>query len=130
MQRNLATWTAFLLCSFAVVGMMGLFASYAAPLPYERAAARDAVLDQVLETKDDKAALEPLREMLDDSAPAVIDGSGPLASRVAAARAAMHEAMRREADAIGSRVRLELVVVTLVAAMFGAAMLIAAARAR
>ena len=129
MKRTVAPWIAFLLTSFAVVGLMGLFASYAAPLPYERADLRDAVLDQALQAGDSKPALEALRDQLDDSAPAVIDGAGPLPGRVAAARVAMHEAMRREADAIGSRLRLELAVVTVVAAAFGSAMLIAAARA-
>ena len=130
MQRNNATWVAFLLCCFAVVGLVGLFASYAAPLPYQRAEARDAVLDQALAAGDSKAALEPLREALDDSAAAVIDGAGPLAGRVAAARASMHVEMRVDAAAIASRLRLEIVVVTVVAALFGSAMLVAAARAR
>ena len=128
MKRNTGTWIAFLLVCFAVVGLMGLFASYAAPLPYERMMARDAVLDQALRTGDDKPALEALREPLDDSAALVIDGTGPLATRVAAARTAAHEAMLHEADAIGSRIRLELAVVTVVAAAFGAAMLATAAR--
>ena len=135
MKRNLAPWIAFLVCCFAVVGLMGLFASYAGPLPYEREAARDAVLDRALQlgaqpASDIKAALEPLRDELDDSAPAVIDGEGPLAQRVATARAAFHVEMQHEAEAIGSRLRLELAVVTVVAAAFGSAMLVAAARSR
>ncbi len=129
MKRNLGTWIAFLLCCFAVVGLMGLFASYAAPLPYERAELRDAALDQALRAGDDKPALEALRDRLDDSAAVVIDGTGPLPDRVSAARVAMRETMRRDSDAIGSRLRLELVVVTVVAAGFGSAMLVAAARA-
>ena len=135
MQRTLAPWIAFLLCSFAVVGLMGLFASYAGPLPYERATARDAVLDRALQlgaqpAGDVKAALEPLRDELDDSAPVVIDGEGPLPQRVAAARTAIHAEMQHEAEAIGSRLRLELAVVTVVAAACGAAMLVPAARSR
>ena len=128
MKRNTGTWIAFLLVCFAVVGLMGLFASYAAPLPYERMMARDAVLDQALRVGDDKPALEPLRDQLDDSAAVVIDGTGPLAARVATARTAAHESMLHEADAIGSRIRLELAVVTVVAAAFGAAMLVTASR--
>jgi hypothetical protein len=128
MKRNTGTWIAFLLVCFAVVGLMGLFASYAAPLPYERMMARDSVLDRALQAGDDKPALEALRDPLDDSAATVIDGTGPLAARVATARAAMHAAMLHEADAIGSRLRLELAVVTVVAAAFGAAMLGTAAR--
>ena len=128
MKRNTAAWMAFLAMAFAVVGLIGVFASYAAPLPLQRAMARDATLDEALATDGGKAALEPLRDRLDDSAAAVIDGSGPLAGRVAAARAAMHAELEHEADAVGSRLRLELLVVTVVAAGFGMVIVGAAAR--
>ncbi len=128
MKRNSATWMAFLAMAFAVVGLIGVFASYAAPLPLQRAMARDATLDEALATDGGKAALEPLRDRLDDSAAVVIDGSAPLADRVAAARAAMHADLTREADAVGSRLRLELLVVTVVAAGFGAVIVGAASR--
>jgi ActR/RegA family two-component response regulator len=118
---------AFLAMAFVVVGLVGLFASYAAPL--QRAMARDATLDEALATGGQKAALEPLRERLDDSAPLVIDGTGPIAGRVAAARAAMHASLMHEADAVGDRLRLELLVVTVVAAAFGAVVIGAVARA-
>ncbi len=120
---------AFLAAAFGVVGLMGLFASYAAPLPLERAMARDATLDEALATGGNKPALESLRDRLDDSAAVVIDGAGPLADRVATARAAMHAALQAEAVAIGGRVRLELLVVTLVAGGFGLVVLGSAARA-
>jgi ActR/RegA family two-component response regulator len=120
---------AFLAMAFVVVGLVGLFASYAAPLPLQRAMARDATLDEALATGGQKAALEPLRERLDDSAPLVIDGTGPIAGRVAAARAAMHASLMHEADAVGDRLRLELLVVTVVAAAFGAVVIGAVARA-
>ncbi len=128
MKRNSATWMAFLAMAFAVVGLIGTFASYAAPLPLQRAMARDAALDQALATDGGKAALEPLRDRLDDSAATVIDGGGPLADRVAAARAAMHAELGHEAEAVGFRLRLELLVVTAVAAGFGMVIVGAAAR--
>ena len=128
MTRNTGPWIGFLLACFAVVGLMGLFASYAAPLPLERAMNRDVVLDQALLLGDDKTGLETLRTQLDESAPAVIDGTGPLPARVAAARAEMHATLRRDAEAVGSRLRLELAVITGVAAVFGAILLGAAAR--
>jgi ActR/RegA family two-component response regulator len=120
---------AFLAMAFVVVGLVGLFASYAAPLPLQRAMARDATLDEALATGGQKAALEPLRERLDDSAALVIDGTGPIAERVAAARTAMHASLVHEADAVGDRLRLELLVVTVVAAAFGAVVVGAVARA-
>jgi hypothetical protein len=116
MKRNTGTFIAFLLCCFAVVGLMGLFACYAGPLAYQRGLARDAALDQALATGGDKPALEALRTELDDSAAEVIDGSGPLADRVARARAAAHQEMIRDADAVAFRLRLEVVVITVVAA--------------
>ena len=129
MKRNGATWTAFLAMTFCIVGLVGLFATYAAPLPWERMQARDAALDAALAAGDSKPGLEALRDRLDDSAPVVIDGGGPLAERVAAARTAMRAELMHEADAIGFRLRLELLVVTVVAAGFGAAILGAASRA-
>ena len=39
------TWIAFLAMAFVVVGLAGLFASYAVPLPLQRAIAREAALD-------------------------------------------------------------------------------------
>ena len=128
MKRNSATWMAFLAMAFAVVGLIGVFASYAAPLPLQRALARDAALDAALATGGGKAALEGLRDQLDDNAAAVIDGGGPLADRVATARAAMHAELEHEAAAVGARLRLELLVVTVVAAGFGMVVLGAAAR--
>lgn len=128
-QRNSGTWMAFLAMTFMVVGLTGLFASFAAPLPLQRAMARDAALDEALNTGGDHAALEALRVRLDDSAAVVIDGAGPLEGRVTAARAAMRLELTREADAVAVRLRLMLGIVTLVAAVFGA-MVIGAARGR
>ncbi|WP_158743398.1 hypothetical protein [Acidisphaera sp. L21] len=119
MKRNTGTWMAFLAMTFAVVGLVGLFGSYAAPIPLERAMARDATLDEVLATGDNKPALEALRDRLDDSAAVVIDGTAPLAERVATARAAMHTALLHESEASGKNLRLMIIVVTLVAALFG-----------
>ena len=129
MKRNSGTWMAFLAMTFAVVGMVGLFAGYAAPIPLERAFARDATLDEALAAGDAKPALEPLRERLDDSAELVIDGPGPLAARVATARAAMHAALLQESDETGTRLRLMVAVVTVVGAVFGMVILGTVARA-
>lgn len=124
---------AFLAMCFAVVGLTGLFASYVGPLPYERADLRDAVLDEALATAtlpDGPERLAALRTRLDSSAAVVIDGKGALPDRVATARTAMRAEMRHEADAIGSRLRLMLFVITAVAAGFGMVLLGAAARVR
>ena len=60
MQKTDPTWYAFLAMTFAVVGLTGLFASFAAPLPLARALARDAALNEA------QAALAALEERPDD----------------------------------------------------------------
>ncbi len=129
MKRNSGPWMGFLAMTFAIVGLVGLFASYAAPLPLERALARDATLDEALTTDGSAAALGKLRDRLGDSAALVIDGQGPLATRVATARAAMHAALLEESDATGTRLRLTVLVITVVGAVFGMVILGAVARA-
>lgn len=133
MQRNNGTWMAFLAMTFVVVGLTGLFATFAAPLPLERAMLRDTVLDEALATAgrpDQAQALAALRERLDSSAAAVVDGGGDLVARVATARRAMHAEMQHEAEAIASRLQLMVLVVTAVGAIFGAAILGAASRSK
>jgi hypothetical protein len=127
-NSNSGTWMAFLAMTFVVVGLTGFFASYAAPLPLERALARDAALDDALATGGEHDALERLRPQLDDSAASVIDGTGPLAARVASARTAMHAELLGEAAAVGNRLRMMIVVVTLLAAVFGAVIVGAVSR--
>ena len=115
-MRNFDSWSAFLLMLFGVVGLCGLFASYANSIPLERALARSAVLDQVLEAPD---AAGGLRAGLGDLGPAVLDGQGALAERVGAARRVVADEQGREAASIGYRTRLMLAVVTVIAAGLG-----------
>jgi hypothetical protein len=124
--RTGGPWIAFLAMCFAVVGLVGLFASFATPLPLERALARDEVLDEVLALSAQphpEAALEALRPRLDDSAGAVLPPGGDMQARVAGERAAMRARFRLEADATAARVRLMIGIVTVMAAVFGAAIL-------
>ncbi len=133
MKRNSGTWTAFLAMTFLIVGLTGLFATYAVPIPLERALARDAALDEALASDgqpNQAAILAALRDRLDDSAAPVIDGTGPLPARVAAARTAMRAEMQRQADAIGGRLRFMIIVITLIGALFGAVILGAVSRTR
>jgi hypothetical protein len=127
------TWAAFLVAAFAVVGLTGIFATYAGPLPLERALARETVLDQALATAgapDPKAALEALRPALAESAEAVIAGPGPLADRVARERVAMRERLSAEAGYVALRLRVMIGVFALAGALFGIAVLSIVRRAR
>ena len=126
-MRAFDGWSAFLLMLFAVVGLCGLFASYANSIPLERALARSAALDQVLDAPG-AASLERLRPGLGDLAVPVLDGTGPLPVRVGAARKVVADEQEREAASIGYRTRLMLGVVTVIAGALGAGILALARR--
>jgi hypothetical protein len=129
--RPAAAWAAFLVAAFALVGLMGVFATYAAPLPVNRALLREAALDDALAAAhgpDPQAALERLRDRLDDSASAILPAGADFDARVAQERTAMRARFTREAAAVAARLRWEVVLVTLTAAAFGVAMLYSAGR--
>ncbi len=116
----------FLAMAFAVVGLTGLLAASIAPLPLQRAVQREAVLDQalVLGRQGDRAGLESLKPQLGDSADAVL-GVGDIEALVAAERTAQRTRRIAEADEVGLRLKLMLVVVTLLAGGFGVGMMMA-----
>lgn len=121
---------AFLTMAFVVVGLAGVFASFAAPLPLHRAMAREATLDAALATlnnPDPQAALKALAPRLGDSAAALAGGdAASLPARIQAERIAMRARFEAEAAALAFRVRLMIGLLTLSAAAFG--VIIAGAR--
>lgn len=122
MGRQGGVWAAFLAMCFVVVGLTGAFALYGSPVPLQRALARGAVLDQVLlagEGPDAAGKLTALRPALGDAASTVLSGPGTLTDRVVRARAAVRAEGEQEHAAASSRIRLMLVVVTLMATLFG-----------
>jgi hypothetical protein len=125
-MRKFDPWTAFLVMLFAIVGLCGLFASYATSIPLERGMARSALLDRALadgSAPDAAARLEQLRPRLDSLAATVLDGKGPLQDRVAAARLVVQDEQQREETSLAYRTRLMLGVVTTLAAVLGAGIL-------
>lgn len=121
-SRSNATWTAFLLMCFALVGMSGLFGTYVVNVPLLRALARYEALDEALAASREPDAallLERLRPRLFESAGPVLGGEGTIEERVARERAAVRERQEREARGVVGRIRLLVVVVTLMAAAFG-----------
>lgn len=133
MQRDgsAGTWTAFLAMAFIVVGLAGIFASYAAPLPLTRALERETALDDAqaaLRGPDPRAAIEALRPRLGDSADALLPVGGDMPARIAAARRAMRAEMLHDAEAAAVRSRWIIGVVTLMGIVFGAAVIHAARR--
>lgn len=122
-MRPNATWTAFLLMCFGLVGLTGLFASYAVTIPLERTLARTAVLDGVLaeSRQPDPARRATLRGMLGpDVGPQVLDGPGELFDRVAAQRTTVLEEGVRETRSVIYRIRVLVAVVTVAAGLLGA----------
>jgi len=122
-MRDRATWTAFLLMCFAIVGLTGLFATYSVGIPLERALIRTGVLDQVLAASrapDSSAQLAALRPRLGERADAVLSGPGDLWDRVAAERVVVLDEQGREARSVAHRTRIMVFIVTLMASLVGA----------
>lgn len=114
----------FLAMCFGVVGLVGLFATFAAPLPLHRAIARDAALDDALvaaHSSDPKAAIEALSPRLDESAAVLIPLPANPDAAIAAERVAMRARFTAEADATSSRMQLMIGIVTVMAGVFGIA---------
>ncbi len=121
-HQNNGAWIGFLACAFAVVGLTGLFATYAAPLPLLRGEQREAAFDAAMQAKP--SDLQALRPALGEDADPVIAAAtnGPPA-KLFELRAAMRQRFQEEADAVADRQRLLIGVVTAAAALFGAALL-------
>jgi hypothetical protein len=123
---NSYTLMGFLAMCFAIVGLVGLFASFATPLPLYRALARDTALDAALVAMhgpNPQAALEALQPRLDDSAAAFTPLPANPDAAVAAERTAMHARFVAEANATASRMQLMIGIVTVMSAVFGAAII-------
>ncbi|MSP05328.1 MAG: hypothetical protein EXR05_08845 [Acetobacteraceae bacterium] len=121
-QRNLPA-LGFLVMAFAIVGLVGVFASFAAPLPLQRSLAREAALDAAgaaAQTPNLATALARLAPQLGDSAEALSGADGAnLPARIQAERIAMRARFVAEADALAFRLRLVITLITLSAAGFG-----------
>jgi len=125
-DRPNAAAAGFLAMAFVIVGLAGIFGTYAAPVPLGRALRREAVLDKVLAAAampDAAARLAALRPALGQGAAAVLEGSGTLEQRVARERARLQGRAAAESAAVGARLRLLIGIATLAAAIMGVAML-------
>ena len=121
-NRNGATWTAFLVMCFLAVGLTGLFATFASTVPLYRALAQSAALDEVLAVSrrpDSAAQLDRLRPRLGESAAGALGGDGTVEERVTRERSAMRARQEHEAEGVAWRIRVMVVVVTVMATLFG-----------
>ncbi len=117
---------AFVAMAFAIVGLIGIFATYAGPLPLERAVARETALDAVLaaaKSGNPEAALDALKPELDDSAVVLKGGVEGIEQRVAAERVAMRARFTADAAATGVRLRWLIGMITLMGWVFTITML-------
>ncbi len=121
-SRDTGSWTAFLVMAFAVIGLLGAFATYAAQIPLERALARDAALDQALAASKsgDGARLKMLHDALGDSAEQLDPAPGYTPARIETERTRMRAAFEAEAADVGFRLRIVIAAFTAAGALFGA----------
>jgi hypothetical protein len=115
----------FLAVCFLLVCLVGVFASYATPIPYARGLLKEQALDDALATagKPEQATLlAKLSDRLGEQANLVINGTGPLPTRIAQARAAARAEAMTEGQAEANQMRLLVIVTSIVCAIFGMAL--------
>lgn len=117
----------FLLCCFLLPGLIGTFASFSIPAPVVDEMHQQAALDAVLNAPDEaaqKTAIANLVNNVDpDTAAIVTKGTGPIEARVAAAAQNMRTEVLAQARAAAYKIRLMVITITILSAMFGVALL-------
>jgi hypothetical protein len=113
----------FLLTCFLFPGLIGTFASFSIPAPLIDEMHQEAALDAVLNAATpaaQQAAIKTLPNDVDDDTAAIVtNGKGPIAPLIAAARANMHVEVVAQARSEAYRIRLMVITMTLLGAMFG-----------
>ena len=82
-----SAWYGFLIMSFVVVGLAGLFGTFATQIPYERGEIAQKLLDH-LAADQDPAEWAALKNDMGDNATILNQTSIPIAERITEARAA------------------------------------------
>jgi len=117
----------FLLTCFLLPGLIGTFASFSIPAPVVDEMHQEAALDAVTNAATPAAQASAIaalpNDMDDDSAALVTSGKGPLPARIAAARTLMHSEVLEEARAEAYKIRLMVITMTVLGAIFGVALL-------
>jgi hypothetical protein len=122
---NRASIIGFIAICYGIIGLVGLFATFAIPVPLERAIAREQTLDEALVAlrgPTPQISIDALRDRLDDSAAAFTPLPANPDAAIAAERRAMRARMQDDSAAIGERMRWMIGVITLLAGGFGIAM--------
>ncbi len=117
----------FLLTCFLLPGLIGTFASFSIPAPVVDEMHQEAALDAVLNAPTQAAqaaAIAGLPDDVDDDAAALVTtGAAPLPARVAAARARVQQDVIAEARQEAYKIRLMVITMTILGAIFGVALL-------
>ncbi len=123
-KNGKGNWMVFAAIAVGIVGLTGVFATYATPLPLQRAMAREAALDAALvaaRSPDPQAAMATLAPRLGDSVAALAGSPDGLADRVAKERLEMRARFGAETGALAAQLRLLIIVITIMAGIFVAA---------
>ncbi len=112
-------WGGFLVMAFIVLGLCGLFATYAAQLPYQRETFAETKLDAALAAPDATAQLDMLREALGDDGADAFKAEGDIRQRVETARHVLRKHFEGQAADIALRLRIVIMVFTAGSALFG-----------
>ncbi|GLR67947.1 hypothetical protein GCM10010909_26280 [Acidocella aquatica] len=117
----------FLLTCFLFPGLIGTFASFSIPAPVVDEQHQQAALDAVLNAPTpaaQAAAIASLPNDVDaDTAAIVTNGTAPLPARIAAAQANMRQEVVAQARAEAYKIRLMVITMTILGAIFGVALL-------
>ena len=117
----------FLLTCFLLPGLIGTFASFSIPAPVVDEQHQQAALDAVLNAPTpaaQAAAIASLANDVDaDTAAIVTTGTAQLPARIAAAKANMRLEVVAQARAEAYKIRLMVITMTVLGAIFGVALL-------
>ncbi len=118
----------FLVTCFLLPGLIGTFASFSIPAPVVDEMHQHEALQAVLLAPTavaQRTAIGRLPNDVDaDTAALVANGQGPIATRIAAAEANMHQEVIRQARDEAYRIRLMVISITTFCALLGVALLV------
>ncbi len=118
-KHGSGAWSGFLVMAFIILGLCGLFATYAAQLPYQREVFAESKLDAARGAPDAPALLDRLRETLGDDGAGAFPAGGDVGQRIETARHVLRRHFQDQAADIALRLRIVIAVFTAGSALFG-----------
>ena len=118
-KNSSGAWGGFLVMAFVILGLCGVFATYAAQLPFQRETYAEARLDAALTAPDADQRLETLRDTLGDDGAGAFASGGSIPERIENARHVLRLHFQAQAADIALRLRIVILVFTGGAALFG-----------